>query len=470
MDESFTMITEKRCDMKNQFGKSLRSQMERAGIKESELADALSYDATYISKWINGSKLPSERNAERIIGQMADCFAERTDVPDEGEREVQRQQSQAELKMAYASDRSYLIFQNYNNNDMSFADDRQTLIQLTRAAFVQAMDLYDGHVSITATFDLFRLYGKEFKSLMKELRDAGVHKIELSLALEPEGLSTDYNYYAAVIIDTIGSFDYIEMSIVCRKPEQPSILVINDLLCLQVLWSVGGEISAVFSMEHSIISRFASVCQQIAEAGEKLLDPAEPESLRRTNVQLDSYSDRRQWQFFNEPPAMLFPGEIMDIFIAQAEDESYARYLVKLKNVFAKRTCKARIDLVLYSSMLNEYLANGNISVGNVSHHLTPEQTRIHLTYLSRVMSENPDVRLYVIRDTVVLSEELRRAPSIFLDTYSLNIENSKKKPNDNYHISMDPRMRGAFEQFFEKMLQKPFCNRLTAEDVLRYL
>ena len=120
--------------------------------------------------------------------------------------------------------------------------------------------------------------------------------------------------------------------------------------------------------------------------------------------------------------------------------------------------------------MLNEYLANGNISVGNVSHHLTPEQTRIHLTYLSQVMSENPDVRLYVIRDTVVLSEELRRAPSIFLDTYSLNIENSKKKPNDNYHISMDPRMRGAFEQFFEKMLQKPFCNRLTAEDVLRYL
>lgn len=455
--------------MKNQFGKSLRSQMEKAGIKESELADALSYDATYISKWINGSKLPSERNAERIIGQMADCFAAHTNVP-EAERAAQRQQGLAELKMAYASDRSYLIFQNYNNNDMSFVDSRQTLVRLTRAAFMQALDLYDGRIGIMATFDLFRLYGKEFRGLMKELHDAGMKKVELSLALEPEGLTTEYNYYAAVIIDTIGSFDYIEMSIVCRRPEQPSILVINDLLCLQVLWSVGGELSAVFSMEHKIISRFASVCQQVMEVGDKLLDPAEPESLRRTNVQLDSYSDRRQWQFFNEPPAMLFPGEIMDILIEHAEDESYARYLVKLKNVFAKRTCKARIDLVLYSSMLNEYLANGNISVGNVSHHLTPEQTRLHLTHLSQVMSEYPDVRLYVIRDTVVLSEEPRRAPSIFLDTYSLNIENSKKKPNDNYHISLAPRMRGAFEQFFEKMLRMPFCNRLTAEDVLRYL
>lgn len=105
--------------MKNQFGKSLRSQMEKAGIKESELADALSYDATYISKWINGSKLPSERNAERIIGQMADCFAAHTNVP-EAERAAQRQQGLAELKMAYASDRSYLIFQNYNKLNIDF--------------------------------------------------------------------------------------------------------------------------------------------------------------------------------------------------------------------------------------------------------------------------------------------------------------------------------------------------------------
>ena len=456
--------------MNNQFGKSLRSQMEKAGVKESELADALSYDATYISKWMNGSKLPSERNAERIIGQMADFFTARIDAADEAEREAGRQKCLADLKMSYAGDRNYHIFQDYNNNEMSFADNLQMLIQLTRAAFVQALNMYGGCISITATFDLFRLYGKEFRKLMTELHGAGVKKVELRLALDPEELAADHNYYAASIINTIGSFDYIEMYIVSRKPEQPRILVINDLLCLQVLWNMGGETGAVFSMEHKIIRQFSGICQQVMEAGEKLLDPAEPESLRRTNVQLDSYSDRRQWQFFNEPPAMLVPKEIMDVFIANAEDDSYARYLVKLKNVFARHTCKARIDLVLYSSKLNEYLTNGNISVGNVSHHLTAEQTRSHLTYLSRVMSENPQIRLYVIRDTVVLSEELRRAPSIFLDTYSLNIENSKKQPNDNYHISLDPRMRGAFQQFFENMLGMPFCNRLTAEDVLRYL
>lgn len=456
--------------MNNLFGKSLRSQMEMAGIKESELADALSYDTTYISKWINGSKLPSARNAERIIGQMADFFADHPKVNDTGDREKRWQNSFKALKSAYASDSSYQTFQAHSNNQMSFLSDQKRLVELTRDAFVQAMENYDHSISITATFDLFRLYGGEFKRLMQELHEAGVKRVELKLALFPEELTEEYHFYAANILNIIGYLDYIEMSIVCQKPEQPHILVINNLLCVQVLWNIQGELAAVFSMEEKVIEQFSQMCGQILEASEKLLDPAEPESLKRTNVQLDSYSDKRQWLFFNEPPAMLFPQDIMDQFIKEAGDEAYASYLIKLKNIFMKRTCKSEIDLVLYSSMINKYLSDGKVSVGNVSHHLSEEQTRSHLRHLSEIMKENPAFAIYLIRDTVVLSEELRNCPSIFIDSYSLYIENSQKGSNDNFHISMDPRMRSAFQQFFEKMLGQPYCTRLTAEDLLRYL
>ena len=456
--------------MNNLFGKSLRSQLEKAGIKESELADALSDDTTYISKWINGSKLPSVRNAERILGQMADFFADHPGKGDTADRERRWQSSFKELKKAYDSDSSYLTFQSHSNNQMSFLDSPKMLIDLTRDAFMQALENSDGSISVMATFDLFRLYSGEFKRLMQELHEAGVKRVELKLALFPEDLAEDYHFYAANILNIIGYLDYIEMSIVCQKPEQPHILVIDKLLCVQVLWNMQGELAAVFSMEEKIIERFSERCRQILETSEKLLDPAEPESLKRTNVQLDSYSDKRQWLFFNEPPAMLFPEDIMDQFIEEAEDEAYASYLIKLKNIFMKRTCKSEIDLVLYSSMINKYLSDGNVSVGNVSHQLSEEQTRSHLAYLSEVMKTNPDFAIYLIRDTVVLSEELRNCPSIFIDSYSLYIENSQKGSNDNFHISMDPRMRSAFQQFFERMLGQPYCTRLTAEDLLRYL
>lgn len=453
--------------MENLFGKLLRTRMQKAGVKESELAEFLSYDATYISKWINGSKLPSARNAQRICGQIAEFFALRQD--DGESTSAVQSQILSELLSAWNSDSSYFSFQGYSNYQMSFTDSRQSFLELTGAALQQAVSRNRKTVRITATFNIFHLYGSEFKRLVQFLHDNGVRKVILKLALNAEHMDEDHSYVTN-ILNTIGHLDYIEMTIVCEKVEEPKILLINDLLCLQVLWNDSGNFAATFSMEPRVIESFSQMCEQILETAPQLLEPAQPENLKRTNVQLDSYSDRRQWLFFNEPPAMLFPDDIMDSMIEAAEDEEYAAYLMKLKNVFSKRTRKSHIDLVFFSSMLNQYLSDGKVSVGNVKHQLTEEQTRRHLAYLSQVMAENPDFNIWLIRDTVRLNEELRQMPSIFLDTYSLYIENSKKQPNSNFHITMDTCMRNGFQQFFERILSQPFCTRLASEDLLRYL
>ena len=169
---------------------------------------------------------------------------------------------------------------------------------------------------------------------MQELHEAGVKRVELKLALFPEDLAEDYHFYAANILNIIGYLDYIEMSIVCQKPEQPHILVIDKLLCVQVLWNMQGELAAVFPWKKRLSSGSQRGAGRFSRRQRNFLDPAEPESLKRTNVQLDSYSDKRQWLFFNEPPAMLFPEDIMDQFIEEAEDEAYASYLIKLKKYF----------------------------------------------------------------------------------------------------------------------------------------
>lgn len=456
--------------MNNLFGKSLRARMEKTGIKESELADALSYDTTYISKWLNGNKLPSVRNAERIIGQMADFLVDHPGNKSDLDRETQWQECFTYLKKAYDDDSRYLVFQGYNNNQMSFLNNQQTLFQLTKDAVMQALEQSDYCISITATFDLFRLYGKEFKQLIQQIYDMGAKKVKITLALDPDAVVNDPLLYTSSLLGTIGRVDSIEFSIVTKNPAQPLILIINDLLCLQVLWYMEGDLAAVFSMDKKIVHLFADKCRHIIEGSEKLLDPAEPESLKRTNVQLDSYSARQMWLFFNEPPALLFPEEIMDMFISKTEDDVYANYLVKLKNTFSKHTRRSNVTLILYASILNRYLSEGNVCVGNVRHHLTEEQTHSHIEYLSQIMKENPEFNIYLIRDTVVFNEELNKSPSIFLDPYSVNLENSKKDPNNNYHISMDPRIREAFQRFFEHTLKQPYCTRLSADDLLRYI
>lgn len=130
----------------------------------------------------------------------------------------------------------------------------------------------------------------------------------------------------------------------------------------------------------------------------------------------------------------------------------------------------SRMDLVLYASVINHYLAEGTVSVGNVEHRLSTAQAQAHLQHLSRLMRENPDFDIWLIRDTTMLSDTVRRAPSLFIDTISVYIENARADAHGNFHISMDPRMRQAFQTSFERLLRQPYCTKLTPEDLLRYL
>jgi len=53
------------------FGEILRTLLNAAGIKRSQLANCLGYDISYVSRWINGQKLPSLKNDYRLFEKIA---------------------------------------------------------------------------------------------------------------------------------------------------------------------------------------------------------------------------------------------------------------------------------------------------------------------------------------------------------------------------------------------------------------
>ena len=50
---------------KNRFSQLLEQLILMSEVKNTSLAKALQYDASYISKWINGRILPTEKSAHR---------------------------------------------------------------------------------------------------------------------------------------------------------------------------------------------------------------------------------------------------------------------------------------------------------------------------------------------------------------------------------------------------------------------
>jgi hypothetical protein len=61
------------------FGKVLQELTMLCGVKHCNLADELGYDPSYISRWINGVKLPALRNNDALFTQIATYLTKNAD-------------------------------------------------------------------------------------------------------------------------------------------------------------------------------------------------------------------------------------------------------------------------------------------------------------------------------------------------------------------------------------------------------
>ncbi len=60
--------------VKNEFGNKLQNLLIATGTKKSTLAKSVQYDLSYVSKWVSGKMLPSEKNIDRVIEDITSCL------------------------------------------------------------------------------------------------------------------------------------------------------------------------------------------------------------------------------------------------------------------------------------------------------------------------------------------------------------------------------------------------------------
>ena len=63
-------------DEKNRFSNLLRQLMTLVNLKNYTLARALQYDVSYISKWVSGRMIPSEKTAQEVLHGISACVVD----------------------------------------------------------------------------------------------------------------------------------------------------------------------------------------------------------------------------------------------------------------------------------------------------------------------------------------------------------------------------------------------------------
>ena len=56
---------------KNRFSSLLKHLMATAELKNYTLAKELQYDESYISKWVTGSLMPTEKTHEKVLQEIS---------------------------------------------------------------------------------------------------------------------------------------------------------------------------------------------------------------------------------------------------------------------------------------------------------------------------------------------------------------------------------------------------------------
>lgn len=450
--------------VEKKFGAILKELMRQTGLKEKEIANRINYDITSVSKWANGAKIPSKRNGEEIISALASYFAENGKLQS-GEEEVRR-----ELKQAWEHDMFYQEMNVKGHKTLSYIDSRKDFFELLGKVLGRMGAAEGGQAKLITSFDILKLLGEKYNELLKELPDMGINSIELTTCIDMNEAEKNPQLYCGTLLNTVSEYEKADVTIYQYEEGFPWILVAGDFFYAQLLYPYGEDFAACYIMEDEMVERFKTLCLESFDKADKILTSASPENLRKTNVQLDSYSSPRQRLFFNEAPAMLLPPEVMDNLIAESDNKGYEEYLRKLKKVFAEYTRRAKVDLIFFSSVISDYVMSGDLSLGNVAHKLTRKQIESHIEYLAECLEKNPEFNIYVMKDTTSVVEGFRRPPSIFIDNNAVTIENSQRKPNENYHISMYPKVIRFFEEYYDEMKNRPNCVKLTAEELRRYL
>lgn len=92
------------------FGQTLKQLISISGVKSAHLADALGYDASYISRWANDIKLPSLKNNDDLFLKISDVVIACCDDV-----------SLDELKLTYLSDGKFSNLQDAVSNALNTA-------------------------------------------------------------------------------------------------------------------------------------------------------------------------------------------------------------------------------------------------------------------------------------------------------------------------------------------------------------
>ena len=418
----------------NRFSMLLEELMEIADVKNITMAQELQYDVSYISKWINGRTLPSERGLEKILHGISRCITD--SVNDEKRELLYRKYSvfcMEDLEQVIYD--NLMIEYNYVKNlkvdtGSEIAPQivyypEQTLLQFVTKMRHPVLRKVES-LEVVAMLDLLAM-DKNCQTVVAELQDnynnsidrkyPGVH---FSMLIDTSRDNGNTLRNTELILNMISNFSNVDFNLYESKQAIGKLIfTVKEGFTISGMMTDSNHCIAVTAIENPEISsvmydKLKSFC---GHSNQILEHASVSEFLGRNNYMKSILSEQQYWLISSLTEHFLSEDLFEELLTEQMQNQlDEATVALIRKNHALTRNIMREIStkILLYESALQNFMVSGEMDLFCCKVHLTTRQRLRCLENLIEQLKRNTKIEVRVFSTEYLHNFHLLKTPNVF--------------------------------------------------------
>lgn len=453
---------------KNRFSVLLEHLMSMANVKNYVLAKAVQYDESYISKWISGKSLPTEKNYESILSGISHCIV---DSLNEDTTPVLLQEYQltstTDLVTAIYDNLilEYLYVRDLQNTTGSEVASRISYYpELTLDQFIFKMKhpalRKVNSLHVYAVVDILNI-DTNYQLLIAELNTLNTGRglilpgVEFSLLIDLETMPDDSTYVAGFLMNVLTNLSNINFNLYCGPQAQRKIVfALKDIYAISGMLVDKSHCLAVTTIEDSTLT--SELYQKI-----KLLCTKESLLIRKTSLPEMIRSFEYDQSLLSSGQRCLL-GHLTEHFVpddlyeelldsyCETHTEIRRSVLEKVHTIARKVLFSTPIKVLAYTSIFSNFTVTGELDFYGTRIRLDADQRLRCLKYIESLLNSDPNFQLRILSDGLLSDYQHIPHPTLFLSDSITYLRLKKNSPDYNICIPNKIILNKIFAEFFE--------------------
>ena len=464
--------------MKNMtFGQLLEKLLYLSNQKKSTLAKSLGYDISYISKWINGKNLPTQKSISNICKSTAEFI-----VNSLTSTSMQDLKNYFEIDANIDNDEVLIQYLEENLKESYMETAQKSLPNIYKSTHWE--DNYNGMIHINPRLRKQYL-SKDFESFITKCNDldmiicANLYKInpndKMSIALMKselaqledqskvkikliigfEGNEDDIIINTILIINMIALHACMDFEVYnCNIDSNSIVAVIKNRIFHSAVYTRDKRclFTSMSKEKKTIDEMYYNLEELFKNQGKLLVKKSSSIDLIKEKIYIQYIMGQDLRWLIGAMNELLMPFDLFEE-VSKTVFGDNVELLDELKNInmfLQSVTYSSKLKVLIYASHLKRYISSGELNFFNNPVTLTFEQRERHLKYIEKLILESDVVELKLLDGSFVDDFKDSADPSLYLSKSLKLIPIHPENNKNDYAILNDHEFKNICDKFFD--------------------